>query len=104
MLSGYQAVYSTPSGETVAFDLAKDLETRAYKLCCGDGLRRVTWHLDGGLEFVAYRLEPTSWSSDRVQAKKFMDLLLTIPVKPKQRPEEIVVAARAVGQKESEEF
>jgi hypothetical protein len=80
----YQAVYRLPAGRTVEFDLVKDPSTRGYMLNCENGLRRITWYLDGGLEFVNFKLAlDTRNSSDRASAERFMKALLTVPLKPR---------------------
>jgi hypothetical protein len=66
-----------PEGVTVEFPLMKDPVSRAYCIACSDGLRSIRKFLDGGLEFVDYKLAPTN--GDRSAATSFMRALLLPP-------------------------
>lgn len=77
MRNEYQAVYVNSEGVTIEFPLVKDPLSRAYRLSCGDGLRPIRRLLDGGLEFVDYKLAPAN--GDRSAATSFMRALLLPP-------------------------
>jgi hypothetical protein len=84
MLREYQAVYKNAEGPTIVFDLVKDPISRAYRLSCADGLRPISKFLDGGLEFLDFKLaHPKRLNGDRSNAERFMRMLLRPPIWPR---------------------
>jgi hypothetical protein len=76
----YRATYINHDGQTVEFDLVKDPISRAYRLSCGDELRPIRRFLDGGLEFVDFKLASRAAGfNGQSDAQRFMQALLLPP-------------------------
>jgi hypothetical protein len=76
----YRATYINPDGQNVEFDLVKDPISRAYRLSCGDGLRPIRRFLEGGLEFVDFKLASRAAGFNGLSdAQRFMRALLLPP-------------------------
>jgi hypothetical protein len=81
----YLAIYKTPAGDCVSLPVVKD-SSRAYRLLSERGFLRITYYLDGGLEFQNFTLSD-SVIYQRNQAEKFMRMILTAPARPAAYPQ-----------------